>query len=179
MKKLSLLWFLLIIISKSYGQNLEPTKLSYKDSIELTNTWKKFKSALEKRNTKTLHQMALKIVHCDMFQNPNPNTSYNQDIYNSYISFNKFLAQFYHELPKLKLWIVMKTKKYHIDVSNAIDFHPPNIKYQKKHSLKIYDIWYLTFEPNEIAKGHEGESEAFEFVKINGRFKFYGLTSIP
>jgi len=43
----------------------------------------------------------------------------------------------------------------------------------------VYNIWYLVFEPNEISKGDEGLSEAFQFMKINGKFKLYGLTSIP
>jgi len=72
----------------------------------------------------------------------------------------------------------MKTKKYHIGES-YMNFHPPNIKTLKSKALTLYDVMYVTFEPNEIAKGHEGGSEGFEFVKINNQFRLFGLTSIP
>jgi hypothetical protein len=161
-----------------YGQKSRSANLSYKDSIELTKTWIKFKKALELKDTETLHLLSLHIVQCDLFETPDPNITYDQSIANSYISFDKFLMQFYQNLANSKLWSVMKTKKYHI--SEAImNFHPPNIKYLKSKSLKTYDILYVTFEPNEIAKGHEGGSEGFEFVKSNDKFKFFGLTSIP
>jgi hypothetical protein len=178
MRGISLVTVLLFIASGLYGQESEHAKFLNKDSIELINTWKKFKISLKSRDTKSLRQLSLKTVHCDLFQTPNPNATYEQDISNSYISFDKFLVQFYRNLPKLKLWSVMKTQKYSI-VESAYNFRPPNIKYLKVKSLKFYDILYVTFEPNEIEKGHEGQQEGFEFVKIYGKYKFFGLTSIP
>ena len=178
MRNLSLLALLVYLSTGLYGQESKPPNLFYKDSIELTKTWRKFKTALELKDTKTLRRLSLNIVHCDLFQTPNPNGTYNQIVANSYISFHAFLAQFYHDLSKLKLWSVMKTKKYQI-VECAMNFHPPNIKYLKSTSLKLYDILYVTFEPNEIEKGNEGQQEGFEFVKTNGKFRFFGLTSIP
>ncbi len=49
----------------------------------------------------------------------------------------------------------MKTKKYSI----VETLGPSNIKYLKAKSVKLYDILYVTFEPNEIEKGQEGQQE--------------------
>lgn len=179
MRNLSLILVLLFIGSALYGQELQHFNSRSKDKIAVNKTWKKFKKALECKDKKNLRLLSLKRVDCDLFQAPPPEDSHEQDIANSYISIDTFLVRFYADLPKLKLWSVMKYKKYRIGEIAYNDFHPPNIQYQKSKSFKVSCIWYTIFEPNEITKGDEGESEAFEFVKINGKFKFYGLTSIP
>lgn len=45
--------------------------------------------------------------------------------------------------------------------------------------FRLYEIWVITYVPDEWAKGHEGQSHAFQFLKIKDRFKFYRLTSVP
>jgi len=178
MRICTLIAFLSFITSGLCGQGYGHIKFRYKDSIELINTWKKFKIGLESRNIRSLRQLSLHTVHCDLFQLTNHNSNYQQEISNSYISFDKFLVQFYHNLPKSKLWSAMKTKKYSI-IETRYKLRPPNIKYLKAKSINFYDILYMTIEPNEIKKGQEGEQEGFEFVNIYGKYKFWGLTSIP
>jgi len=43
--------------------------------------------------------------------------------------------------------------------------------------LKVYDVWIDTYLPDELSKGHKGTRHAFRFVKLNGKFKLYGITS--
>ena len=45
--------------------------------------------------------------------------------------------------------------------------------------LKIYEVWVDTYLAGEWSKGHPGTIHSFQFVKINGKFTFYGLTSLP
>lgn len=56
-------------------------------------------------------------------------------------------------------------------------FKPGFLPKDYPKDLKIYEVWVHTYKPNELSKGHKGTSHAFQFVKINGAFKFYGLTS--
>ncbi len=60
MKNLSLITVLLFFTSGLYSQESEHAKFHYKDSIELVNTWKKFKISLESRDTKSLRQLFFK-----------------------------------------------------------------------------------------------------------------------
>ncbi|MHA3787080.1 hypothetical protein ACX0HA_02625 [Flavobacterium hauense] len=43
--------------------------------------------------------------------------------------------------------------------------------------LKVYEVWVPTYKPDELSKGHPGSSHAFQFVKVHGEFRFFGLTS--
>jgi len=178
MKNLSLLSILIYIATGLYSKNFNHYKLPYKDSIELVNTWQKFKLSLELKDKNTLRRLSLKTVHCDLSQTPNLNASFEQNVNNSYISFDKFLVQFYHNSSISKLRAAIKTSKYYIGESE-MHIHPPNIYNQKTKSIILYDVSYITIKPNETAKGNEGESEGFEFIKIDGKYKFFGLTSVP
>jgi hypothetical protein len=173
-----LIVFLLFLSMGVHGQSFKPTRILYNDSVKLINTWKRLKKALKLKDTKTLRHLSLKIVHCDLFQTYNPKLTYAQSIAIAYMPLNTFLTEYYQNLHKSKLWSVMKFKKYNLTEA-YMNFRPQNIKNLKSMPLILYDIMYVTFEPNEIAKGHEGASEGFEFVKINDEFKFFGLTSIP
>ena len=57
------------------------------------------------------------------------------------------------------------------------DFKPSFLPQNSAKDLKVYEVWVQTYKPNELSKGHKGTSHAFQFVKVNGAFKFFGLTS--
>lgn len=57
------------------------------------------------------------------------------------------------------------------------DFKPGFLPKDYPKDLKIYEVWVPTYKPDELSKGHKGTNHAFQFIKINGEFKFYGLTS--
>lgn len=59
------------------------------------------------------------------------------------------------------------------------DFKPKIMPRDYPADLKLYEVWIPTYKKDELSKGHPGTSHAFQFVKIGGKFKFYGLTSIP
>ena len=152
-----------------------PVKLKKTDSIGLSLSWIKFKKALLINDSPALHRLSLPLLDCDLYQEADPNKLPKDN----FMPIDTFIKQFTYHMPDSKLWSVVKTKKKRLRVENAIDFHPRNVKHQKSKSLMIYEVWYTTWEPDELQKGHEGQAHAFEFVKINGEFKFYGITSIP
>lgn len=57
------------------------------------------------------------------------------------------------------------------------DFKPAFLPKDNPNDLKVYEVWVPTYKPDELSKGHPGSSHAFQFVKVNGEFKFFGLTS--
>ena len=164
----------LFLSTAVYGQEYRTSKLTREDSLELSNVWAKFKHALEIKDIQILHRLSLPSIDCDLFQPMDTRPEQNPNI-----SIDTFLNEFYERFPDFKLWRAVKTKKYHMTTEPAIYSGQINIKSKRNKSLMLYYIWYLVFEPNEVAKGYEGQSEAFQFMKINGKFKFYGMTSIP
>jgi hypothetical protein len=172
MKNLLLVFLLLLIFNDASGQGFE--KLSYNDSLRLVDAWVKFKKTLENKNLKTLKTLSLRIVDCDIFQTPDPY----HDV-SPYISIDTFSKQFFQHMSNSKLWSVVKTKKYRLHVEKQINYSPEFNKKQNGLPILLFEVWFITWEPNELAKGHEGQSHAFEFVKIGNSLKFYGMTSIP
>lgn len=59
------------------------------------------------------------------------------------------------------------------------DFKSKYLPTNYPKDLKLYEVWIPTYLANELSEGHPGSSHAFQFVKINGEFKLYGMTSIP
>ena len=57
------------------------------------------------------------------------------------------------------------------------DFKPSFLPKDNPKDLKVYEVWVPTYKPDELSKGHPGSSHAFQFVKVNGEFRFFGLTS--
>jgi hypothetical protein len=57
------------------------------------------------------------------------------------------------------------------------DFKPSFLPNNYPKDLKVYEVWVHTYKPDELSKGHKGTSHAFQFIKVNGGFKFFGLTS--
>src|SRR6185312_6088446 len=175
MKKVFIFGFVILMCQSTLAQQLIASKLSYKDSLAVSKALYSFKNALSKKDIFLLRSFSLRTVQCDLFdQEPIPSSNYNP-----FISINTFLKQFYHGFPNTKLWMAITTKNCHLSVEVIENFHPKNIQFLNKRDLVIYEIWYVVWEPNEIAKGHEGASDAFEFIKVGKRFKFYGMTSIP
>lgn len=73
----------------------------------------------------------------------------------------------------------MASKGYSFSAVVLENFKPKVLPRDYPNNLKLYEVWVETYRPGEFAKNHKGTSHSFRFVKVNGKFKFYGLTSIP
>lgn len=73
----------------------------------------------------------------------------------------------------------MVNRGYIFDCIKIKGFKPRNLPKDYPKDLVLYEVWVPTYLANELSKGNKGASHGFQFVKINGDFKFYGLTSIP
>lgn len=68
---------------------------------------------------------------------------------------------------------------YTFSITEIKDFKPKILPRDYPNDLKLYEVWVPTYLKGELSKEHPGTSHSFQFIKINGEFKFYGLTSIP
>ena len=73
----------------------------------------------------------------------------------------------------------LSTRGYTFDSIIIKNFKPQNLPRNYHGDLKLYEAWVPTYLANELSKGSKGSSHGFQFIKIDGKFKFYGLTSIP
>ena len=73
----------------------------------------------------------------------------------------------------------MAKKGYSFSTIVLENFRPQSLPKDGSKDLKLYEVWVETYKPGEYSKTHRGTSHSFRFVKVNGKFKFYGLTSIP
>jgi hypothetical protein len=159
----------LFITSSLFGQNgVRAANLAYKDSSELISVWKQFKRGFASKDTRALESLSLKQVECNMSLIIKP---HNIDSGIRYIPIDSFLFQAYKNLENSTFWS--------LQVYQINGIHPPNLKYQKGQILKIYQVWYDSPKLNTPEDLEKGQLYAFEFVKIDGRFKFFGLTSTP
>jgi hypothetical protein len=157
----------------SSGQEMEVIKINSKDSVDLEVVWKQFAKGLLSKDTNGLRQLSLNLVDCSSCISRN---TLPEDYF---VPIDTFLFQAFHHLSDSKLLSVIRTKKYHFLTNRIPNYQPRSIKNRGGTDLTIYEVWYNTYEPNEWAKGHEGQSHCFEFVKVDERYKFYGLSSIP
>jgi len=73
----------------------------------------------------------------------------------------------------------MVQRGYTFSTMTLEDYKPMTVPRDYPKDLKLYEVWVPTYLANELSKGHPGSSNGFQFIKTNGKFKFYGLVAIP
>jgi hypothetical protein len=154
----------------------EIIKISLKDSIQLDKVWKEIKIGIETKNKSLIIKNSLSKIDCDIclkhdYEKGPPE--------NYLVLVDTFINMAFSQLLDSQLWKAVNKKKYSIMVSKQPHMKLDNVHLGKNETLKLYEIFYVTYEANEWAEGHEGQDHVFQFVKIKNEFKFYGLTSIP
>jgi len=160
MKSIFLGLIILITLTSSvYGQEGN-VNISYKDSIELIKTWKKFKEELFAKDVYNLKLLSRKEVIGEyLFEPINSN-------YKPYILIDTLLKHFFQQQFSGLSPIILKNNYKIVVYSSLKD------KKEKEKGLTQYQIWFTRYsEP--------GFQFAFIFERIKGKFKFYGLTSVP
>lgn len=82
-----------------------------------------------------------------------------------------------YNLPKTKLWAAIKTNKHRIITERIKNYHPQNLRLNNDAIIELYDVWYVTRNADKI-KGFESQRYAFQFVKEQGQYRFFGLTAV-
>ena len=169
-------FIILILISWSINaqeeSEMEFKKISTKDSIELSTVFKKLLNAVENKNEKEFLKLTLAKIDCVNCKDDSMemiNYVSNRDLYN-----NEFKT-----FENSAVYKALKKRSFHTSCSVIKNYKPKNLPRTYSKDLILYEVWIQTYLPNEWAKGHEGQSNTFQFVKINNEYKLYGLSSIP
>jgi hypothetical protein len=138
------------LLFSSCGQQLKMVKTSKTDSLAVEAVWKQYVRAIANRNTRTLKKLSLQKVYCEpcAIQANTGNDLFLADVY---------IRNVLVSLPRTKLWQAVKTTKHLIVTERIKNYKPQNINVNDD-LLNVYDIWYVTRQPDKI--------------------KFFGLTAI-
>lgn len=151
-------------------------KISEEDSSALNNTWVDFYQSIQNKDSSKLKEIALEIVYC-------PSCVYTDSPLFSrfFIPVDSFMNKAFAEesIFTSYVWNAIKNKKYHMIARRIPDFIPRNFELEEDKQYEDFELFYVTREAGEWGKGHEGQSYYFTFVKINNKFRFSGLGSIP
>ena len=165
-----ILFFSAAILCSSCGQQMRIVKTPVTDSVAVSGVWKQYVKALSAKNVKVLKRLSLNQVYCQPCAIQS-GTDYNL------VATDAFIRNMIFNLPKTKLWAAIKKSKQRILTERIKNYHPQNMKVNNDAILELYDVWYVTPEPDKV-KGFESQRYAFQFVKDGGQYKFFGLTTV-
>lgn len=172
---LLLLIFLPGQVLSQTNKKMEWKKIEKSDSLKLSRTWKIFLNALEKKDNKTIRKNSLVTIFCDPCQEIDGDYLPSDNL----VPIDSFLNRTNKSFLNSPLHIAIKKRGVKFSILKIADFHPRNVPKTEKKDFEVFEIWVQTYVADEWAKGHEGQSHAFRFIKIKHDFKFYGLTSVP
>jgi len=152
----------------------KPAALQKNEWDELDVTFVALIDALVKSDLRAFTALSLKEVDCiDCVGKPEFNDEgffVGADVFYLNIAKNFSLSPVYKAL---------STRGYTFDKITIKNFRPRVLPRNYEGDLVLYEAWVPTYLVNELSKGHKGTSHGFQFIKTGGKFKFYGLTSIP
>lgn len=169
-KYTALVLSLAALLFSSCGQQMKMVKTPATDSVAVAGVWKQYVKALSAKNTRTLKKLSLQQVYCQPCA-IQAGTDYDL------ISADAFIKNMLYNLPKTKLWTAIKTNKHRIITERIKNYHPQNLQLNNDAILELYDVWYVTRDADKI-KGFESQRYAFQFVKEQGQYRFFGLTAV-
>lgn len=176
MKKLALLFCILAFINTNAQKtttNKQKTE-SEKDWDALNVSFAALIKAIETNNRAAFMALSLKQVDCMDCRN---RTDLNEQ--GNAVTADVFFNDLAGNFSKSPVYQAIVKKGYTFSIAVIKDFHPDYLPKTYPKDLKLYEVWVPTYLKNELSKGHPGTSHAFQFIKTDGKFKFYGLTAIP
>lgn len=140
---------------------------------ELDKTFVAFIKSLENKDKMTFDNIALVKVDCAEC----PGSGEQGDI-THYVPSDVFYITVAEDFKLSPVYKALINRGYAFNSMVLKGFKPSFIKDgSDSKDLKVYEVWVPTYKPDELSKGHPGSSHAFQFVKVHGEFRFFGLTS--
>lgn len=181
MCRIQLILLLLLTVAswKTLAQESETTweRVATKDSIELAKYFKKFQKAFDLENHQAIRDLSLTGIDCDLCITSDYDLSEPPE--DDILPIDTFLLKNVKNILESKMWEALKERGYKLSLHKITNYRTSNLPQNYGGLLELYELWIQTFLPNEWAEGHEGQSHAFQFVKLENQFKFYGITSVP
>jgi hypothetical protein len=173
MNKIALIVFFLAVFTAT-AQDTAKQKITKEDWDLLDKRFVSLVDALLKNDKTAFFALSLKEVDCiDCVGRPEFN---NEGYFVPATVFYLNIAKNFDTSPVYK---AMVKRGYVFDSIILKGFKPKNLPKDGTKDLVLYEVWVPTYLARELSKNSKGASHGFQFVKINGDFKFYGLTSIP
>jgi len=167
----TILLFLLLSTSNIFGQIYITDTLSATDSTDLELVWRKFTKYFLQKDTSNLRNESLKLSACAIcLELTEPTDDY-------YVPIDTFLFQAFRKFPNSELWIVLNTTSHYFSIKHFPDFQPKSLPNKEETPIDIYEVSITTNKPLEWLYNYNGTVHYFDFVKINGQYKFYGFAS--
>ena len=160
------------ISSLTYSQldsNFVFKKLSQNDSLNFNPFWQQFNSFITKEDTSKIRLHSLQTLNCDICNHAN----------NQYTSIDSVLVNNFLNIKTSQLFKAIQQKRITLTKRQQQNSDTTITPEKYGEILTTYEVWIQTYLPNEFASGHEGQSHCFQFIKYNGHFKLFGITSIP
>jgi hypothetical protein len=138
------------------------------DATRIDKIWKVFLDGVSRHDTAMLRSISLESVSCA----PCSTDTGKNYFVPAAAFFSRAIAW-----PGKPIWQAITTKKYWVNTIVTSN-KPQNVMSAQKHFV-IFELSFVTTEPNTLAPGHEGQSHLFQFIDLNGTLKFYGLATVP
>jgi hypothetical protein len=149
---------------------VEEVKITKKEAKELANAWNELYTGILNQQTQKIRSIALDSVVCSVcegFAEPY--------FYNDEEPIDSFIVTAYRNLPGTEIWEHMKAGKYKLSAKRYPETKPSHIPVSSNEQLIIYEVTFSILVKYEEYKREHYHS--FEFVKVNGKFKFSGMRS--
>ena len=149
-----------------------PVQKAASEWDDLDKTFLAFIKALENKDQAAYNTIALKQVDCSECPGGGE-----QGAYSHFVPSEVFYITVAEDFKISPVYKALAKRGYAFNSMILKDFKPSFLPKDAPQDLKVYEVWVHTYKPDELSKGHQGTSHAFQFVKVNGNFKFFGLTS--
>ncbi len=160
--------------NKTATEAKENTAAKESDWDALDKTFIQLIDALVKGDRAKFESLSIKEVDCVDCVGPTEVSSEG-----AFVPSGFFFAVIGKKFTESPVYKAMAAKGYSFSSIVVKDFKPRVMPRDYPKDLKLYEVWVETYKPGEFSKTHKGTSHSFRFVKVNGKFRFYGLTSIP
>lgn len=152
-------------------EQIKQVHIPGKDKMALLSTWYKFLNAIEAKNSQKIKALSLDSVACSVcegFASP--------DFYNDVEPIDTFISASYINFPNTELWKNMKRNRPKITATKHPNLKPAHFQLHNNESLIIYNL--ITEVALKYGKHKYQQRHTFQFVKIDGEFRFYGMESL-
>lgn len=175
MNRILILYLLLGTALVASAQETHMRKIRRKDSLALGTAWRSFVQAIDTRDTGRLRSMSFKTIDCiSCFESGG--YPENGDFL---VPADTFIFHTFRNIFTSRLWKVIHHRPYFLLARSFPGYIQENVSLKKGEEFTIYEICYTTYKPDEWAPGHQGQTQIFQFVKVDRQFRFYGFVSVP
>ncbi len=148
-------------------------KVTKSEEAELRNTFNKLILAIKTKNTEQIRQMSLDSIYCSICE------GIRDDYYDNELdNIRNYIDSAYQHLSDENVWgPAINRYKLKFSADKYKHRQPANFGLKENEKLIIYQVYYYELCGKRPHRFPMPKSHIFEFVKINGSFKFYGMTS--